>query len=105
MSNKPPKHTTHGDSAKEPNAKKTAAKPAQKSDAKGTSKRQKPTSSGSAKQGLAGFQIGIDAFGTVNSNLPVDAINRFLDHHVEDRKLNEREGPHADDAASSGENA
>lgn len=40
---------------------------------------------------LQGFDIGIDRFGTVQSSLPVDRLNRFLDRSLKDRKLEDRD--------------
>ena len=40
---------------------------------------------------LDGFDISIDAFGEIKSNLSVDQINSFLNKNVEDKKLKDRE--------------
>ncbi|MBI1193828.1 MAG: hypothetical protein GC205_11745 [Bacteroidetes bacterium] len=52
---------------------------------------------------LEGFQIGINAFGEISSNFPVERINTFLNTHVSDRRLNEAaedsELPSAPDSA------
>ena len=40
---------------------------------------------------LQGFDIGIDRFGTVQSSLPVDQLNQFLNRELKDRKLEERD--------------
>lgn len=37
---------------------------------------------------LTGFDIKIDAFGELQSNLPIDRLNSFLNENVEDKKLN-----------------
>ena len=40
---------------------------------------------------LEGFNIEIDTFGELKSNLPIDKLNEFLNRNVEDKKLEERE--------------
>ena len=42
-------------------------------------------------QELSGFDISIDAFGEIKTNVEVDKLNRFLDDKVEDKKLSGRE--------------
>lgn len=39
---------------------------------------------------LDGFDIKIDAFGEIKSNLPIDKINKFLNRNVDDKKLRDR---------------
>ena len=39
---------------------------------------------------LAGFDIRINEFGEVESTIPVDQLNKFLDQNVEDKKLVDR---------------
>ena len=41
---------------------------------------------------LKGFKMEINSFGEISSNLPIEAINAFLNKNVEDKKLKEREG-------------
>lgn len=36
---------------------------------------------------LDGFDIRVDAFGEMQSNLSIDRLNQFLDENVEDKKL------------------
>ncbi|MCB0706022.1 MAG: hypothetical protein KDC34_11955 [Saprospiraceae bacterium] len=36
---------------------------------------------------LSGFDIRIDAFGEIKSNVEIDKLNRFLDDKIEDKKL------------------
>ena len=38
-------------------------------------------------ENLKGFDISIDEFGEMNSNLPIDRLNDFLNKNVEDKKL------------------
>lgn len=40
---------------------------------------------------LEGFEISIDQFGEIKSNLDIEKINKFLNQNVEDKKLQERE--------------
>jgi hypothetical protein len=40
---------------------------------------------------LKGFKMEINTFGEISSNLPIEAINAFLNKNVEDKKLKERE--------------
>ena len=58
------------------------------------SKKDKP----SKKQGkpkvhkeLSGFEISIDQFGELKSNMNIEKINSFLDKNVDDKKLLEKE--------------
>jgi len=40
---------------------------------------------------LEGFDISIDAFGEIKSNMNIEKINEFLNENVDDKKLAERE--------------
>ncbi len=40
---------------------------------------------------LEGFDITIDTFGEIRTNYNIDAINEFLNRHVDDKKLRDRE--------------
>ena len=40
---------------------------------------------------LAGFNIHINEFGQIVSNVAVDKLKAFLDDHVEDKKLKEKD--------------
>ena len=40
---------------------------------------------------LNGFDIKIDTFGEIKSNYDIDKINKFLNRHVDDKKLRGRE--------------
>ncbi len=40
---------------------------------------------------LSGFDIKINEFGEIKTNLNIDKLNRFLDENVEDKKLLEKE--------------
>ena len=40
---------------------------------------------------LEGFDIKIDSFGEIQSALPVDKINEFLNKNVKDKKLSRRQ--------------
>lgn len=40
---------------------------------------------------LQGFEISIDQFGELKSNMSIEKINEFLDKNVDDKKLAERD--------------
>lgn len=40
---------------------------------------------------LEGFDVRIDSFGEIRSNLNIDKINEFLNRSVDDKKLRDRE--------------
>lgn len=40
---------------------------------------------------LQGFDIEIDSFGEIKSNMNIEKINEFLNQNVDDKKLAERE--------------
>ncbi|MCU0357047.1 MAG: hypothetical protein MUE95_05675 [Cyclobacteriaceae bacterium] len=40
---------------------------------------------------LQGFEISIDSFGELSSNMSIDKLNEFLNKNVDDKKLAERE--------------
>lgn len=40
---------------------------------------------------LDGFDISINTFGEIKSNLGIDEINKFLNREVDDKKLRDRE--------------
>jgi hypothetical protein len=40
---------------------------------------------------LEGFEISVNQFGELSSNLPIEKLNEFLDKNVEDKKLAERD--------------
>lgn len=40
---------------------------------------------------LDGFDIKIDSFGEISSNIPIEEINTFLNKNVDDKKLRDRE--------------
>jgi len=46
---------------------------------------------------LDGFEIKIDQFGEINTNVNVDKLNDFLNENVEDKKLAEKELPEVDE--------
>jgi len=49
-------------------------------------KKGKPT----VHEDLSGFDIKINPFGELQSNLDIDKINAFLDENMEDKKLGDR---------------
>lgn len=40
---------------------------------------------------LDGFDIHIDSFGELKSTIDIDKINQFLNNHVDDKKLRDRD--------------
>ena len=40
---------------------------------------------------LEGFDVKIDSFGEIKSNLSIDKINEFLNRNVDDKKLRDRD--------------
>jgi hypothetical protein len=46
---------------------------------------------------LEGFDISIDSFGEIRTNYNIDAINKFLNRHVDDKKLRDRDDIDRDD--------
>lgn len=40
---------------------------------------------------LEGFDIKIDSFGEIKTNFDIDKINKFLNRHVDDKKLRDRD--------------
>ncbi|MFN3839074.1 MAG: hypothetical protein ACK4RF_00060 [Cyclobacteriaceae bacterium] len=40
---------------------------------------------------LEGFEVSIDQFGELKSNMDIEKLNAFLDKNVEDKKLAERD--------------
>ncbi len=51
------------------------------------SKREKPK----VNPELNGFNIKIDTFGEIQTNYDIDKINKFLNKHVDDKKLRDRD--------------
>ena len=39
---------------------------------------------------LSGFEVSIDQFGELKSNMPIEKLNNFLNENVDDKKLAER---------------
>lgn len=56
--------------------------------AKSKGKKDKPAK---VHEELEGFDIKINPFGEVVSNLNIEKINKFLDKNVEDKKLKDRD--------------
>jgi hypothetical protein len=40
---------------------------------------------------LDGFEVSINQFGELQSNMAIEKINKFLDENVDDKKLEDRE--------------
>jgi len=54
-------------------------------------KKKKPTPKPRVHAALRGFDVSIDSFGELKSNLPIEKINAFLNENVDDKKLRGRE--------------
>jgi hypothetical protein len=54
-------------------------------------KKSKKVESPKVHKDLEGFQMNIDSFGEISSSFPIDKLNEFLNNHVEDKKLKDRE--------------
>lgn len=69
-------------------AKKEGSKKENKSEDKNSSKKgEKPR----VHKDLQGFEISINQFGEIKSNLNIESINEFLNENVDDKKLAERQ--------------
>ncbi len=55
------------------------------------SNKKKITKKAFDKNHLKNYKINVNEFGEIKTNLDIDAINEFLDEHVEDKKLKDRE--------------
>lgn len=51
------------------------------------SDKKKKTEQDSVHTELKGLNLQINAFGEIQSNLEIERINRFLDKHLEDKKM------------------
>lgn len=58
--------------------------------AKKTEKPSKKQGKPRVHQELKGFEVSIDTFGELKSNLPIEKLNEFLNENVDDKKLAER---------------
>ena len=56
-----------------------------------TSKVPKSTPKPRVHSELTGFEVSIDQFGELKSNMNIEKLNEFLDQNVDDKKLAERE--------------
>jgi len=56
-------------------------------------KKEKPESKQKPKvhKDLQGFEVSINQFGEISSNMNIEKINEFLDKNVDDKKLAERD--------------
>ncbi len=53
-------------------------------------KKKKDKKQAEVHEDLKGFDIRIDPFGNLESNLSIDELKSFLDKNVDDKKLRER---------------
>lgn len=54
-------------------------------------KPEKKTPKPKVHKDLQGFEVSIDQFGEIRSNMNIEKINEFLNKNVDDKKLLERE--------------
>lgn len=40
---------------------------------------------------LDGLDLNVDSFGEIRSNMPIEELNKFLNKHVTDKKLKDRD--------------
>lgn len=55
------------------------------------SKKDSKTSTPKINEKLAGLEFKINSLGEIQTNFEIDRINSFLDKHVEDKKLKDRQ--------------
>ena len=58
-----------------------------KKETKHSKKKEKPR----VHKELSGFEVSIDQFGELKSNMNIEKLNSFLDRNVDDKKLLEKE--------------
>jgi len=61
------------------------------SKAKQNKKEQDPEEKPRVNSELEGFDIHIDSFGEIKTSFEIDRINAFLNKHVDDKKLRDRD--------------
>lgn len=54
-------------------------------------KKEKPEKKPGLHEELQGFSIDINEFGEIKTSMPLDKLNAFLNKHVEDKKLKDRD--------------
>ncbi|MBS1491626.1 MAG: hypothetical protein JSS93_13955 [Bacteroidetes bacterium] len=59
--------------------------------AKGKTNKKKQNIKPRVHEELRGFEVSIDTFGELKSNLPIEKLNRFLNENVDDKKLVNRD--------------
>ena len=59
--------------------------------AKERKKREKKVAKPKVHKDLQGFEVSINQFGEIKSNMNIESINEFLNKNVDDKKLAERE--------------
>lgn len=55
-------------------------------------KEEKPSKKPKVHDELKGFELSVDQFGQIRSNVDIEKINAFLDRNVKDKKLAEQKG-------------
>ncbi|MCI0751759.1 MAG: hypothetical protein L0Y35_07965 [Flammeovirgaceae bacterium] len=57
------------------------------------SKKEKKSPKPKVHKDLQGFEMSIDTFGEIKSNMNIEKINEFLNKNVSDKKLTDRDEP------------
>jgi hypothetical protein len=52
--------------------------------------KQKKPSEQASKESVKGFEINLNEFGEIQSNLQIEDLNKYLNQHLEDKKLADR---------------
>ncbi|MBT2556881.1 hypothetical protein J7E24_03735 [Hymenobacter sp. ISL-91] len=63
-----------------------------KKPAKSKSKKEEPEKKARVHKELEGFEIKVNPLGEITSNYSIEEINKFLNRHVRDKKLVNRDG-------------
>lgn len=46
-----------------------------------------------SKKSVQSFEINLNEFGEIQSNLQIEDLNKYLNQHLEDKKLSDRRDP------------
>lgn len=55
-------------------------------------KKKTPKKEAEVHKDLKGFEISVDPFGNIQTNMDIDKIKKFLDENMDDKKVNPSEG-------------
>ncbi len=54
-------------------------------------KKKTPKKEAEVHEDLKGFEISVDPFGNIQTNMDIDRIKKFLDENMDDKKVNPSE--------------